>query len=242
MFSAEHFIWIGLCAAFTVGMSLFSLRKPLSLRQAGTIMMLICIVSEVSKVLSNMVESPAGGMHLDPQCLPLHLCSLMIFAVAFITLGTDGNGKRLIINFLAVVGTLGSICAILIPTNGTDFRTPDAYQCFVYHAGLLWFSQYLILSGRAQLGSFRTLRENISLLMLFVLGALYANGALSAYDTNFLYLTRPPMEGLPFLNLASGWYHYFFRLFVLGLGCLFLFHLPFILKSCKQVNHSKFSS
>lgn len=205
MFTTEHFIWIGLCASFVSGMSLFAIRKAFNLRQAGICMTLICIVSETSKILSNMVESP------------------------------EGKEKQILVNFLAAVGTLGSVCAILIPTNGTDFRTPDAYQCFVYHAGLLWFSLYLILSGQAKLGSFRALGENISVLLLFVLGALYANGALSVYDTNFLYLTRPPMEGLPFLNLDDGWYRYFLRLFVLGLGCLFLFHLPFILKCRKPV-------
>ena len=208
MFTTEHFIWIGLCASFVSGMSLFAIRKALNLRQAGICMTLICIVSETSKILSNMVESP------------------------------EGKGKQILVNFLAAVGTLGSVCAILIPTNGTDFRTPDAYQCFVYHAGLLWFSLYLILSGQTQLGSFRALGENISVLLLFVLGALYANGALSVYDTNFLYLTRPPMEGLPFLNLDDGWYRYFLRLFVLGLGCLFLFHLPFILKCRKPVKQA----
>ena len=88
------------------------------------------------------------------------------------------------------------------------------------------------------MGAFRALGENISVLLLFVLGALYANGALSVYDTNFLYLTRPPMEGLPFLNLDDGWYRYFLRLFVLGLGCLFLFHLPFILKCRKPVKQA----
>lgn len=238
MFTTEHFIWIGLCASFVSGMSLFAIRKTLNLRQAGICMTLICIVSETSKILSNMVESPEGGMHLDPHCLPLHLCSLMIFVTAFVTFGPEGKGKQILVNFLAAAGTLGSVCAILIPTNGTDFRTPDAYQCFVYHAGLLWFSLYLILSGQTKLGSFRALGENISVLLLFVLGALYANGALSVYDTNFLYLTRPPMEGLPFLNLDDGWYRYFLRLFVLGLGCLFLFHLPFILKCRKPVKQA----
>ena len=208
MFTTEHFIWIGLCASFVSGMSLFAIRKTLNLRQAGICMTLICIVSETSKILSNMVESP------------------------------EGKGKQILVNFLAAAGTLGSVCAILIPTNGTDFRTPDAYQCFVYHAGLLWFSLYLILSGQTKLGSFRALGENISVLLLFVLGALYANGALSVYDTNFLYLTRPPMEGLPFLNLDDGWYRYFLRLFALGLGCLFLFHLPFILKCRKPVKQA----
>ena len=228
MFTTEHFIWIGLCAAFIVGMCIFS--RKWSLKRAGLVMSAICLVSEISKMMSDMLESPGGGRHLDPRSLPFHLCSLMIFVVLYLTFGRDGRAQQVLINFISVVGTLGSVCAILIPTNGTDFTTPDAYQCFVYHAGLLWFALHLILSGRARLGSVRTLGENVGILLALTFVMLYINGALAAYDTNFFYLTRPPMENLPVLNLAAGWYAYFLRLIALAAGILTLFHLPFILR------------
>ena len=79
----------------------------------------ICALSETNKVMTGMVDSPGGGMHLDPLCLPLHLCSLLIFAVLYITFGRDGRPKEMWIDFTAVMGTLGSFCAIMIPTNGT---------------------------------------------------------------------------------------------------------------------------
>ena len=82
MFTAEHFIWIALCAAFIAAMTLISRRRNWSLRRAGCVMTAICIISEVSKIMSNMQASPYGGMVLDPLSLPFHLCSLMIFAVA----------------------------------------------------------------------------------------------------------------------------------------------------------------
>lgn len=142
--------------------------------------------------------------------------------------GKEGRCKQRLIDFVAVMGTLGSICAILIPTNGTDFTTALAYQCFVYHGGLLWFSLYLILSGRAKLG-LKAMGSNIGMLLLLAVAVLYVNGALSAYGTNFMYLVRPPMEDLPYLNLEQGWYVYFLRLLLLGLGLVSLFHIPFIL-------------
>ena len=234
MFTAEHWIWMGLCAAGIAGLCALSAKRKFDLKTAGGIMTVICALSEASKVLSNMVESPEGGMHLDPLCLPLHLCSLMIFAVLYITFGKEGSLKRMLMNFLAVVGTLGSFCAILIPTNGTDFATLPAYQCFVYHAGLMWFSIYLILSGRAKPGSFCVLGENMGLLLLAAFLMLYVNGALSAYDTNFFYLTRPPMENLPVLNLDQGWYVYLLRLVSLGVVLISLFHLPFILAAKRR--------
>lgn len=233
MFTTEHFIWIGLCAAFIIGMCVLSAAKKFSLKLSGYIMSVICVISELSKVMSEMVPSPGGGMHLDPLNLPFHLCSLMIFAVFYITFGKDGKGKQLLINFIAVMGTLGSFCAILIPTNGTDFTTSTAYQCFVYHAGLMWFSLYLIFSGQAKLGSIRSLAQNLGLLLALAFGMLYVNGALSVYDTNFFYLTRPPMEDLPYLNLDHGWYAYLLRILALGTAAISLFHLPFFWKDSK---------
>ena len=235
MFTAKHFIWIGLCALFVVVMCLVSRRQNMRLRTAGLIMTAICVLSEVCKVMSEMTPSPGGGMHLDPGSLPLHLCSLMMFAVVYITFGKESRLRTTVMNFVAVMGTLGSFFAILIPTNGVEFTTVYAYQCFVYHAGLMWFSLYLILSGHAEPGSAKNLAKNLGLLLALTFCMLYVNGALSAYDTNFFFLTRPPMEGLPYLNLDGGWYTYFLRLAGLGVALVTLFHLPFcVLRSGKR--------
>ena len=76
MFTAEHFIWLAICAAFIAVMTAVSVKKNFGLKLAGGIMVGFCIVSETGKVMSNMLESVKGGMHLDPLCLPFHLCSL----------------------------------------------------------------------------------------------------------------------------------------------------------------------
>lgn len=235
MFTGKHFIWIGLCIIFVMGMTFFGIRKKISLKCAGYIMTGICSFSEISKIMSDMTKSNEGGMVLDPSSLPFHLCSLMLFGVLFITFGKDGAVKQAIIDFVAVLGTGGSICAILIPTNGTDFTTIAAYQGFGYHAGLLWFSIYLITSKNARLG-LRAFGRNVILLLSLVLLAIYVNSALSMYGTNFMFLVRPPMENLPFLNLDHGWYVYFLRIIGLGAVILSLFHLPFIICERKTNN------
>lgn len=113
MFTAEHFIWLAICAAFIAVMTAVSVKKNFGLKLAGGIMVGFCIVSETGKVMSNMLESVKGGMHLDPLCLPFHLCSLMIFVVFYITFGKDGKPKQMCINFLSVMGTVGSFFALL---------------------------------------------------------------------------------------------------------------------------------
>lgn len=232
MFSTNHFIWIGLCGIFVAGMLCFGVKKRLSLKCAGYIMTVICACSEVVKTVCGMVESPLGGMHLDPQCLPFHLCSMMLFAVLFITFGKDGKAKQAVIDFVAVMGTLGSICAILIPTDGTDFTTIAVYQGFVYHAGLLWFSLFMIVRKEAHLG-LRSYGKNVGILLMLVLAMLYVNSILSVYETNFMFLVRPPMENLPVLNLNHGWYVYFLTIVAIGMAVITLFHLPFILSERK---------
>jgi len=229
MFTSEHFIWIGLCAAFLIGFTMGSVKGKWSLKNAGLVMTAICVFSEVSKIMSDMKESPVTeGMVLDPRSLPFHLCSLLLFAVLFITFGKDGAFKETLMSFMAFAGTIGSFCAIMIPTNGTDFGDIGAYQCFVYHAGLMWFSLYLIFTKKAILG-IKAYFRNALILLSLVVAMLYINGALSNYGTNFLYLVRPPMKNLPILNLDHGWYVYFLTVLGIGAVILTLFHLPFIL-------------
>lgn len=238
MFTAEHFIWMALSAVFIVGMTIISVKGRWSLRRAGYVMTAICAFSEISKMMSDMQANPAGGMSLDPRSLPFHLCSLMLFGVLYVTFGREGRARQWVIDFLAVMGTLGSFFALLIPTNGTDFRTIFAYQCFVYHAGLMWFCLYLILSKRAELGG-KTLLRNLGILLGLSFLMIYINGALSAYGTNFMYLVRPPMENLPYLNLDDGWYVYLLRLMALGAALVTLFQLPFILRKRKAAACAK---
>lgn len=229
MFSFNHFIWIGLCAAMVVGLTVFAKKVQLPLRKAGYIMSAICICSELVKTANNMIPSDFGGMVLSPEALPFHLCSLLLFVTLYITFGKDGKVKQMLINFTAVAGTPGSICAILIPTDGTSFREIPPYQGFLYHAGLLWFSLYLILHRKAELGA-RSYLHNLLLIFVLMIVNLYINSILSAFGTNFMFLVRPPMENLPYLNLDHGWFVYFIHLLGLGMVLLTLFHLPFMLR------------
>ena len=73
------------------------------------------------------------------------------------------------------------------------------------------------------------LGRNLTILFFLTLLMIYVNGALSSYDTNFMYVVRPPMEKLPYLNLEKGWYVYFLHLLALGLTLLCLFYAPFLL-------------
>ena len=121
----------------------------------------------------------------------------------------------------------------MIPTYGVEFNVANVYQCFMYHATLTWFSLYLIRFKHANLGM-QAFKNNLVVLFALLIFNLYMNSILSVYDTNFMFIVRPPLEGLPFLNLNHGYYIYLFRVIMLGVIGLSLFHLPFIVKERKS--------
>lgn len=213
MFTTKHFIWIGICILFILIMNHYAKKEDFTLQNACYFFMFICLLSETTKMMSDMIPSTHGGMHLNPQSLPFHICSILLF--------------------IAVVGTCGGIAAILIPTYGVEFNVANVYQCFMYHATLTWFSLYLIRFKHANLGM-QAFKNNLVVLFALLIFNLYMNSILAVYDTNFMFIVRPPLEGLPFLNLNHGYYIYLFRVIMLGVIGLSLFHLPFIVKERKS--------
>lgn len=228
MFTPNHFIWLGLCAlGIFLGLWMAE-KKHICVKTAGMVMSAISIASESCKMMTHMLPSPLGGFALDPNALPFHLCSMQIFIVFYITFAKPSPTKDKVISFSVPAALLGGIMAMLIPTDGVDFRDPLAYQCFVYHAGLVWLALYFICTKQVDMGR-RAYGRNLLILLCLAGIMIYVNGAFFSYGTNFMFLTRPPMENLPILNLDHGWYVYVLSLAVLAVVLMTLVHLPFML-------------
>ena len=75
MFTANHVLWIAACAAFVSAMLWFCIKKDISIRRAGHWMTAICAFSEISKIMCDMMQSPEGGMVLDPGRSPF-ICAV----------------------------------------------------------------------------------------------------------------------------------------------------------------------
>lgn len=229
MFTVNHFIWLGLCTLVIVFGLAAAEKKHIDSHTAGMVMLVICGLSETCKILTHMLPSPEGGCALDPKALPFHLCSMQIFIVFFITFAKPSPTRDRVISFSVPAALLGGIMAMLIPTDGVSFLDPLPYQCFVYHAGLVWLALYFLRTRQVDMGRKAYVRNLLILLCLAAIG-IYINGAFFAYGTNFLFLTRPPLAGLPYLNLDHGWYVYLLRLAALAVALMTLVHLPFIIK------------
>ncbi len=235
MFTVNHFIWLAACAIAIVLALREAEKRKISVKTAGMCMCAVCLLSETCKVMTHMLPSPEGGCALDPNALPFHLCSMQLFVVFYITFGKDSPAKQKVVSFFTPAALLGGVMAMLIPTDGVDFRDIQPYQGFVYHAGLVWMAAYLLRSRQVDMGH-RAYVRNLAILLAVAILMIYVNGAFYAYGTNFMFLTRPPMEGLPLLNLKHGWYVYILNLSALAVTLLTLVHLPWMLA---ERRHSK---
>ena len=240
MFTLSHFIWLGLCVAFIGGMLFAALKFKFSFKTATVITAIFSLASELCKIFTHIEDvtdsdgNVIGGV-LDPGALPFHLCSILIFVIFYLVFAKDSKRIELIKSFIVPVAILGGTMALLIPTSGVDFAKPFAYQCFVYHSVIIWFALYLLCTKQVSL-NLHSYRNNMAILITLVFVMIWVNSFLSTYNTNFLYVVRPPMENLPLLNMNNGWLIYFLTLLGVAFVLFSLFHLPFILKDIK---HSK---
>ena len=215
MFTKEHFIWIAICIVIITTLSIISIKKKFSFKLAAFIMAGVSLISELSKIFSHM-EFVNGvdvteGMVLDPGALPFHLCSLLIFAFFYLPFAKESKLKTFLLNLVVPIGLVGATLAILMATSGTDFLKPYAYQCFIYHSFMVWFAIYLIGTRQVSLGKKEWL-QNILTLSILSIVMIWVNSLLKDYNTNFFFLVRPPVKGLPLLNLNHGWFVYFITL------------------------------
>lgn len=229
MFTTNHLIWLALCAILIAVSTVLSVRSRLSSRIASVIFAVICCLSEITKDMVGMVPSEFGGYILKQTAIPMHLCSLVVFAVLLIVFTKKQRTRERLISAVTVIGTVAPVLAMLIPTEGVSFGAVITYQYFLYHAALMWYALHHMLTGQAELGK-RAYIRNLGYLTLVIVLMLYINSALSAYGVNYFFLRKPPMDGLPILNLDHGWYRYFAILLVIGYGAMTLVHAPFLIR------------
>lgn len=239
MFTLEWYIWLGICAVFIATLLILSLKLKWNKKTVIGVMCIISLLSELSKIFSHMREvNDEYGFVILRYCLPFHLCSILIFVYFYLFFGKNEELKEKLLSFTVPIGLFGGFLAMILATSGVDFTAPYAYQCFIYHAGCFYFSLYFIITKQVDLGKKALIRNCISLfvlaiIMIWVNGAFYDEGT---HNVNFMFLVRPPMEGLPFLNLKHGYIPYFVHLCSLGLFLEFLVSLPYIIKEKKAGN------
>ncbi|MBQ0037097.1 MAG: YwaF family protein [Clostridiales bacterium] len=238
MFSVNHLILLLICASLIIVSTILSVKYKLSSRKAAVIFTVICVISEITKDMVRMVPSEFGGYILDPLDIPLHLCSMVVFAMLFIVFTKKEGTREKLISAVTVIGLVAPIFALLIPTMGVAFDKVITYQYFAYHSALMWFALHHIITGQVELGT-RAYKRNLGYLSVVILLMLYINSALSVYGVNYYFLRKPPVDGIPILNLNHGWYCYFAVLLLIAYGSVTLIHAPFMIREKKKTEEKQ---
>ncbi len=237
MFTLEHFIWLGISIIVIVGMLFIQKRFKLDFNIVLNILLVVSVLSELTKTLYNMIPNPKGngGMILDPGDLPLHLCSIQIIFMFALKYIKNENTREKLLGFMIPTMLLGAIAALFIPTIGVEFTNLQVYQFFIYHAFLIFFAIYL-LKEKFVSWNWKVFVRNLAYLGLLAFVVTWLNSGLSGTlpRVNFMYLVYPPMENLPLLNLDNGWYVYFITLASCVIALMAIFHLIVILCTKKD--------
>lgn len=238
MFTTNHFIWLAICAVIITAYLLANKFLKMSFKTNLTILFIVCVVSEIVKIAANIESQPYKtdqlAFYLDVGDLPFHLCSIQIFfVIALMFFVKKDSTKDKLLCFMFPTMLLGGLIALFIPTVGVKFTRPQVYQFFIFHAFIVAFALYLIINKIIKL-DFKALFRNFGILSLLVFFAICMNSMLRNHDVNFFYLSRPPMDNLPLLNLDNGWFAYFLTLLVVAVSALTLLQLPFILINKKR--------
>ena len=251
MFSVQHIIWIVISVVITAsGLVLMKKRKP-SLKDVLSAGCVVCVFSEVVKILScvEMVPSSDGLTiypYLQMQHLPLHLCSIQVFSIFFCRFGrgtvAESRAKQFLLAFMYPTCVLGSVFAIALPSIFSTtvsvsqaFTHPVAYQTFIFHSFLLALGLYIPMSGEVRFSriTYRNTMTGMVVLTFFEIyvnsimaSPTYVNGKLISvdYTTNFFFLYRTPI-GIA-LETKTEWLIYLLILTVLAFLLVGLIYLP----------------
>lgn len=247
MFTLNHFILLFICAVVIFLYLFLNKKLNLTLKQNITILFIVSIISEIIKIFSNVIFIETidyvtneiifdeSGYYLDQSTLPFHLCAIQL--ILFVALQFFVKNKKTqdqILCFMFPTMSLGALIALFIPTEGVSFADAQVYEYFIHHAFLVAFGINLIMSKFIKI-DFKVILRNYGYLIGYMVICLWLNSALSYAHTNYMFLSRPPMDNLPFLNLNNGWFVYFIRIFTVGIIVVFLLQLPFALRNRKKL-------
>lgn len=239
MFSPEHFIWIAICAVMIGALLYCSIHYKWNKKTCIYIMSGIALASELVKIFTHIQSNG----YIEKGALPFHLCSIFIFVFFFLCFSKNEKLNDKLISFFVPIGLFGGFLAIMMATSGVNFAKPYAYQCFIYHAGIMWLALYFICTKQVNLGTKEFIRNvivlfSLAIIMIWINGMLTCqvtvDGEVTEFEPNFFYVVRAPAEGLPFLNTNHGWYVYFAHLGFAGLLLEFLVSLPYMIKEWKN--------
>ena len=242
LFGTYHVIVVIISLLLIV--SLYFLSRKLQFNTLCKSLFFVGIISEAIKIFTYIIinEDEYGGI-LPKTDLPFHLCSIQIIFIAIVTFANSEKLKRFILSFMLPSCLFGGIAAILIATSSSLNVPMITIQYFLYHIAITVFALNLFTRKELSLNikDYFNCLKFLGIIMFF---AFYINSML--YDgesnINFMYVSSPPVSGLPYLNEEKGWLVYIIRYAILVIVAVTLCYIKPIIASIKNKIKNKKSN
>ena len=158
MFSLQHVVWLLISLVIATGALILYEKKRPPLERMLTFALFLSIISEICQILSTMVLVPSatsGEMtpYLPLGQLPLHLCYVQMFFIAYARLTKRRDRREYALAFMYPTCISGAVAALLLPNvfrqvaPERSFFSPLCYRFFLYHTMLFVLGVIIVRSG-----------------------------------------------------------------------------------------------
>ena len=216
-FGALHLIWLAVfLAAVVVNCILYSKMGVVGRNRWKKVVAGLIVLDEIYK----MAMLAIGGRYTVGY-LPLHLCSINIFVVAFYT----WKPTRPVGAFLYTVCIPGAIAALLFPSwTSLPLGNFMHWHSFTIHILLAMYPLVLAISGELKL----SIRDIPKCLLILVGMAIPVYGINLLLDTNFMFLMYAE-EGNPLLIFEQLFGNHLLGYPVIIAGVLIVMYTPVLI-------------
>lgn len=255
MFTINHFIWLGICAAIIIAAMIYLKKTKPELKSILSVCCAVCVASEIIKTFSMMQMVPAADgsrmyLYIEMSHMPLHLCSLQIITIFFARFAKDSSFKETILAFMYPTCVLGAVMALAMPSIFSTsisvdqaFTHPLAYQFFIFHAMLIVLGLYIFTSKQVDIRP-KHYWSTLGVLGVLAFVSIYFNSMFAVpvynsqdlvsveYSPNFFFTYRTPI-GIKLTEMWH-WYVYLAIIAVLAVVLIALFYIPVFARSKKK--------
>lgn len=217
LFGGVHLLWLGLFAVITLGCCLH--YRCLGQTGRGVwrkVVAALLVANELYKQVCLIV----GGTWL-PEYLPLHLCSVNIFLIAYHAFRPGGLSG----NFLYTVCIPGALAALLFPSwSALPVWNFMHIHSFTVHMLLALYPIVLTAAGDIR-PDVKYVPKCIGILLVMALIAWIINPLL---DANFFFMAQAG-EGNPLFWFEQSWGNHLYGFPVLVTAIVLVMHGPWVI-------------
>lgn len=216
-FDSFHLIWLcGFLLALLLNCLLYRKLSERGRKIWRITVAMLLIADEIFKQIPLLIQG-----YFQPDYLPLHLCSINIFLIAF----HAWKPSNILGNFLYTVCIPGAMAALLFPTwNGLPPANYMLIHSFTVHILLVMYPVVLTVAGDIR-PEWKLIPKVLLVLVGLSLVALVCNLLL---DTNFMFLMSAD-PGNPLYLFEELWGSHLWGFPVIITAVLLVMHLPWIL-------------